>query len=135
MSEHRIPIVQDYDIRSEGPITPWLRLIVPDGKISHYAEGEGLHGHQRLLLYWSHAKGSIPLLSTIMQRKGGGEVWTGPPVDILGASIDTWLSVIPYPDPPDCDGSVHKGWRLSNMALDHGYTEFFVEPHWQEYHK
>lgn len=36
-----------------------------------------------------------------------------------------------YGSPPDIDGSVKKGWRISIFE----YWTVLIEPYWQEYHK
>lgn len=145
MTDHRIPGVQRFDIQSEGPILPWLRLIVADGKVSHFAEttesmgGNGIDSRTlavaRLVLYWTRAGTS--LLGTVPQQlsHNQGTRWVGPSVEALASSIDAWLRSATFPDEPDTDGSAHKGWRLTNTDTGYGYAEFAVDPHWTVYGK
>lgn len=146
--DHRIPIVQQYDIRSEGPIEPWPRLIVPDGKISHYQTLNRDEGEvERLSLFWSKPNEPVetkrtleervcPFLGTRREVNGPGTGrWVGPTVEVLALNIDAWLSGLDYPQRPDTDGSTGKGWRLTNTAIGFGYVEFVVEPHWQVFGK
>lgn len=131
---HRIPTVQGYDITSEGPILPWLKLIVRPGKISHYYVGS-MDGLPRLELMWlGKDDAHVPLLGSKRRDSPRDEFWDGPSLEALASSIEAWLATVDYPRPPQCDGSVAKGWHLSNLRC-FGYTEFFVEPHWQEFHK
>lgn len=146
MTAHRIPVVQQYDIRSEGDMLPWLELIVRDIWISHYetTTAPDVLGEspliERLQLFWTlppaPASGK-PRTEEIMQfmdskrvRVNDYYVWEGPSVEAIALKIAAWLSSCEYPPAPDCDGSVEKGWRLCNNGCFQ-YVEFFVEPHWQ----
>jgi hypothetical protein len=64
--------------------------------------------------------------------------------------IKSWLSTAQYPEEPDCDGSVGKGFEMfiynystycdmveENVEVnDHGWAiSIVVKPYWTEYHK
>ena len=137
MTEHHIPTVQRFDVSSEGPVLPWLQLMVRDGKISHYFE-RTVSGLTRLELLWHGPDPEhIRLVGSFLRP--GSTIYDGPPVETLATSIDSWLSTAEYPARPHCDGSIAKGWRIWNYPLrpiDVGqYVEFAVEPRWQEFHK
>lgn len=128
-----IPIVQEYDIYSEGPIVGWLSLIAEDGKITHYNELDGV-----LVLYWHKGddSGASPLLGTqkIKRDFHNDARWIGPSVETLATAIDAWLVAQDYGSAPSTDGSTKRGWHLTNKGCYH-YVEFVVEPHWQVYGK
>jgi len=150
MTEHRIPTVQQYDIRSEADLLPWLELIVREHKISHYrtTTAPDVLGEspiiERLELFWTlppapsvvrpTADGIMQFMGSKRVRVNDYYVWNGPSVEAIALNIAAWLSSCEYPPAPDCDGSVEKGWRLCNHGCFQ-YVEFFVEPHWQEFHK
>ncbi len=140
-----IPSVQEYDIRSEGDVLPWLRLMVEDGEVTHYRQLSIDSGGtpDRLMLYWTLPEKGMddgepvsPLLGTRQERlpRGNGDRWMGPKVEHLASMIEGWLGAAKRADRPYTDGSTEIGWRLCNLDLYH-YRKLFVEPHWQVYGK
>lgn len=136
---HTIPIVQEYTICSEGPILEWLKLIVKDKGVSHYYIGSN-DGIPVLELYWHPGQkaGPVALLGTKSEPMPNTypvrHRWVGPTREALAAMIDSWLETVDYPPAPDCDGSVVRGWKLTNASC-YSYMSFYVMPNWQEYHK
>jgi hypothetical protein len=135
---HTIPIVQEYTICSEGPILEWLKLVVKDKGVTHYNIGS-IDGVSMLEMYWHPGNNNfLPLLGTRSETMPNTNPvrnrWVGPTREALAAMIDSWLETVEYPPAPDCDGSVARGWKLTNGSC-WGYKSFSVMPNWQEYHK
>lgn len=146
MAPDRVPHVQEFDVLSEGPVLPWLKLMANDGQISHYAFAPPGTVHvyneppstvERLVLYWSQPSatvGALPLIGTTRQRKNDHSIWVGPTVEHVAGMVEAWLATVERGDRPRTDGSTDRGWRICNIGC-HQYDHLFVEPHWQVYGK
>jgi hypothetical protein len=145
MTTTTVSPIQFFDIRSDGSIHDWLRLIIADGAVSHYFTGERpaekgpnlFVGRLELLDGMPTPPdrradpifGAMRLLGSIQRRVASGSQWFGPDVEAVGYNITAWLNQVDYPDRPT-GGRFAKGWRISNDGCS-GNTKFFVEPHWQ----
>lgn len=136
-----------FDITHEGDIDRFIEVVTSDGRVTHATTYPGDGEEEvppRLVFFWTDPRfpEATPLIGASRERKRINSetmTWSGVSVELVSALAREFLRTVEYPKAPFTDGSVGKGWRLTNSSgfQEKGcyYVELAVEPAWMVYGK
>ena len=119
MDNYRFDIAGDVDIEA-------VLLHVAFRKHSK-ALGYAVTPGPALVLFWAEHEAATRFIAPLS-------------AELVAHEVRAWLAAVPMPPAPDIDGSVKRGWRISNDAWGHvqpfGWPAFVrIEPQWALYGK